>query len=160
MGNNDFQGSISAEDNILHAISLIDRSMSQMVTVNSKDGGNALRDKFVAMRLQIDNLQAKCDHLLPDKTEFEEFNEEKDEFEDFTDEIPDFYEKIQKAKKQYREDDQNNSVTDLKATRKYFTSTLEAIYSLLARKGIYQAVGEKSVEEQTVDPTKNEQVDD
>lgn len=145
-------GSISAEDNILHAIALIDRSMSEMVSL---EDGN-LQDKFVAMRLQIDNLQAKCEHLLPDKEQFDEYNKEKDKFESFdNEEIPDFYKKIQQAKSQFLEDSRSQK-SSLQTTRQYFSRTLEAIYSLLAKKGVYQAVGEKSVEDGIVDPSDND----
>jgi len=141
MSDNREFGSISAEDNILHAISLIDRSMSEMVSV---DEGN-LQDKFVAMRLQIDNLQAKCDHLLPDKDEVDE------------DDDIEFYSKIEDAKEEYTQDKQKNNISDFRATRKYFSSSLEAIYTLLAKKGVYQAVGEKNVEDELIDPKDNEQ---
>jgi hypothetical protein len=141
MSDNREFGSISAEDNILHAISLIDRSMSEMVSVEE----GSLQDKFVAMRLQIDNLQAKCDHLLPDKDEVDD------------DDDIEFYNKIEDAKEEYTQDKQKNNISDLRATRKYFSSTLEAIYTLLAKKGVYQAVGEKNIEDTTIDPRDNEQ---
>lgn len=145
-GDNGFQGSISAEENILHAISLLDRSMSEMVAIDSEDGSSGLDDKFVALRLQIDNLQAKCNHLVPDKSEFDGKDDE---------DYPEFYKKIDKAKNQYKEAEKDQNVGDLEAIRKYFTATLEAIYGLLARKGIYQAIGEKAVEDGKVDPRKN-----
>lgn len=110
----------SASSNILQAISKLDSSMANMVEQDPEK----VEALYGAIRLQIENIEAKVSTLVEDKDDLE--NPE-DHF---------YWGKINEAENFY----DKNKPLEVGELRKYMSMRLEAIYSLLNKQGVYQVV--------------------
>lgn len=106
----------SASNNILEAISTLDSTMAKMVEQDPEK----LEQLYGMIRLQIDNIEAKVSSLIVDQ-------------EDADDDHV-YWSQINEAEVYY----DSNKPLDGQELRKYLSMRLEAIYALLADKGIYQ----------------------
>ena len=108
----------SASENIRSSISKLDSSMSKMVEQDPEN----IQALYGAIRLQVENLEAKISPFVEDQEEAEH-----DHY---------FWSKIDEAENFY-DDNQPLGAADL---RKYIRLRLDAIYEVLKHKGIYQVV--------------------
>ena len=112
----------SASSNILQAISKLDSSMANMVEQDPEK----VEALYGAIRLQIENIEAKVSTLVEDKEDID-----KDKIEDHF-----YWGKIEEAEDFY----DNNKPLEVGQLRKYMSMRLEAIYSLLSKQGVYNVV--------------------
>lgn len=109
-----------ASENIRGAISKLDASMSKMVEQDPEN----LQALYGAIRLQVENIEAKIHPFVKDKEELSE-----EQVEDHY-----FWGDIQEAENFY-DDKKPLGASQL---RKYIRLRLDAIYSVLKQKGIYE----------------------